>query len=61
MSYSPPFKTLLFDFFVNTQMMIDVLWPLLCKWQAKRADATSKGNEVKSKMKHPSDMPIPRF
>ena len=23
--------------------------------------ATSKGNEAKSKMKHPSDMPLPRF
>jgi len=23
--------------------------------------ATSKGNETKSKMKHPSDMPMPKF
>jgi len=42
-------------------MTIDVLWPVLCTWQAKIGQATSKGNEAKSKMKQPSDMPMPRF
>ena len=37
-------------------MMIGVLRPLLYTGRA-----TSKGNEAKSKMKQPSDIPTPRF
>jgi len=39
-------------------MMIGVLRPLLC---TKVGRATSKCDKAKSKMKHPSDMPTPRF
>jgi len=39
-------------------VLIGVLWPLLCTWQAKWAERPPK---AKSKMKQPSDRPTPRF
>ena len=39
-------------------MMIGVLRPLVYTWQAKLGRVSSKGNEAKSKIKHPSDMTI---
>jgi len=42
-------------------MMIDVLRLLLCTLCAKWAERPHKVNQAKSKMKQPSDIPVPRF
>ena len=38
-------------------IIIGVLRPLLCTWQAKWADRPPTVNEAKLEMKQPSDMP----